>query len=97
MKTNPEVGDRVSMQHVADRYPGTVVAVSPSGHTVTVRRDRAMPSKNSQPMSNQWDIYEDPTGIEEKYTRRKDGSYRHVGSSHPYLVSGWSHYHSYEF
>lgn len=89
------IGDRVSMQHVADRYPGTIVGMR--GGILLVRRDTAEPTPGSEPMSNDWVISENPDGMVQEYTRRKDGSYRAKGSSFPVLVPGWSHYYSYEF
>lgn len=92
-----EIGERVSMQHVADRYPGTVVGIERGGRTLLVRRDNAMPDPDSEPMSNKWIITENPDGYVEPFTLRNDGTYRAQSSSWPFLTPGWSHYYSYEF
>ncbi|MCA1800421.1 MAG: hypothetical protein LC650_03935 [Actinobacteria bacterium] len=99
MKRNQpyQIGDRVSMQYVADRYPGTVVDVQRGGRTLIVRQDTALPAPDAEPMSNKWTITENPDGGTETFTLRNDGSYRARHVSSPFLTNGWSHYYSYEF
>ncbi len=92
-----EIGDKVSMQYFADRYPGTVVGVLRNGRTIQVRHDTARPVPGSEPMSNTWQLFDNPAGHVEEYTLRNDGSYRLKNSYSARLVSGWSHYYSYEF
>lgn len=89
------VGDRVSMQHVADRYPGTVIEVGK--REILVREDSHRRREGAAPYTQDWIIEENPDGPVRKFTLRKDGRWRGVGSTVPILGHGWSYYHSYEF
>jgi len=97
-KQNPiQVGDKVSIQYAADRYPATVVEVLRNGRTVVVRQDIARPMPDARPMSNQWQLFDNPDGAVQEFTLRNDGSYRAKNTYSPFLTRGWSHYYSYEF
>lgn len=84
------------MQHVADRYPATIIGQG-RAQTFLVQRDRAVPDPSFPAMSNRWLIYRDTDGPIYEFTLRRDGSYRAKGSKYPVLTKGWSHYYSYEF
>jgi hypothetical protein len=80
----PKVGDLASFGYGADSYPYTVVAVSPSGHQVTLQSRKAYACKGNNPFEGRqhYMTVEDPNGALEVFTRRKDGRYRPRGSSY---------------
>lgn len=97
------VGDRVSWSPFTDRYPGTVVAKSPSGHQLRVRTDlERVVDPDIRPggfapvhgPNQKWECYENPEGAVQTFTRRKDGRYRRSGVSNvsPPLLHGWLYY-----
>jgi hypothetical protein len=76
----PVVGLGVTVQIGSDRYAGTIVKVSPSGHKFEFQRDRAKPTKNSNYYGTQRHIFVPDESAEiEVATRRKDGRYRLKG------------------
>lgn len=85
----PQVGTHGSYSIGSDSYPCTVVAVSPSGHRVTVETDE---TTKSTP-------FPDSTGIEfarreggrrTVFTRRANGRYRMAGANYGSLsLTGW--------
>lgn len=74
----PAVGTPCSYRAGSDVYPATVVAVSPSGHRVTVRNARVT-EWTPFPDSRGVRFEPNPNGAVEVYTRRADGRYRPVG------------------
>jgi hypothetical protein len=74
----PRVGDLASYGHGGDSYPYTVIAVSKSGHKVTLQRRRWRCTKGNHhhEASKRVLTWEDPEGEVMVATRRKDGAYR---------------------
>ena len=78
----PVVGFGVTVQIGSDRYAGTIVEVSKSGHLFKFQRDRAKPTKNNDYYGSQSYIFvPDEDAKVEVATRRKDGRYRLKGCS----------------
>lgn len=78
----PFVGQLASFGYGADSTGYTVIAVSKSGHKVTLQRRGKKPTKDCNHYGNQSFLtWENPEGVTETFTRRKDGRYRAVGSS----------------
>lgn len=93
-----QIGDRVHVRHFADVYPGTVVGFERGNRTMLVRRDSTRPAPNRQQYSQYWIIRENPYGIVDKYTLRKNGVYVLKGAEGYGIVGpDWRHYYSYEF
>lgn len=86
----PKVEERCTFQVGTDRYPGTVVAVSRSGHRVTVRHDRVV--RWSSPEGRAEEIAEDPKGELTTFSRRSDGRYYRVGSRQRVWFGRWNGY-----
>lgn len=74
----PAVGTRASYSVGSDRYPCTVIAVSPSGHRITVREVRVT-EWTAFPESRGAAFEDDGKGKEMVFTRRANGRYRHAG------------------
>src|SRR5262245_51223400 len=70
------VGMACTVHIGSDCYGATVVAVSASGHRVTVRREQARRGFHIV----------DPTGETETFTRRADGRYRRAGSKRGWFL-----------
>lgn len=63
LKANPKVGDAATQQHVSDAYPLTVIAVSKSGATIKVQRDKVIRISGSfQTNDYQCEYESDPKG-----------------------------------
>lgn len=76
------MGDRAHYVPYTDRYPCTVVEVSPSGHQITLREDRATcTDPDLQPGGfapvhgprQRWECHEDPAMTTEEAVRRISG------------------------
>ncbi len=72
----------------SDRYPCTVVAVSPSGHRVTVEQDDYKVEADPDGHDQHYVFRRREGGQKRVFTRREDGSYRPVGSRYGRLVLG---------
>jgi hypothetical protein len=78
----PKVGDGATMAIGSDRYPGTVIEVSKSGHTVKVRSDNYKLVGGSALSEDQrYEFTPNPNGAVEVFTRRKNGRYVRKGES----------------
>jgi len=76
------VGDLATIDS-GDRIPCDVIAISKSGHRVTLReRGSKRCDDNGLSESQSYMTYEDPDGRTFTATRRKDGAYR---------LSGWKY------
>lgn len=98
-------GERVYFRVWTDCYPATVVWVSPSGHQVRVREDRAtVVDPDIQPGGfapvhgprQKWECHEDPEGELHTFTLRKSGQWKRAGTrtreAGYVLRSGWHYY-----
>jgi hypothetical protein len=88
----PVVGTHGSYSVGSDSYPCTVVAVSRSGHQVTVQNDSYRVSSGSEQTGDV--VYEFARNLEggtQVFTRRANGRYRRAGAKHGslYLQHGW--------
>ena len=82
----PVVGDPATYSVGSDSYPATVVAVSKSGHRVTLQDDDwKVVSGSMVDGSAKYTYSPYPQGPTRVATRRADGSYRLVGWS----SGGW--------
>lgn len=94
----PEVGDGATVLSWTDRRAATVIAVSPTGHRVTVRFDTATRTdSNGMSDAQSYSFEPNPDGVERTYSRRKDGAYREVGGDARVLFGGRDHYHDFSF
>jgi hypothetical protein len=90
----PVVGMAASYSVGSDRYPCTVVAVSPSGHRIVVR-DVAVTAWTPFPDCRGVAFSDDGKGATRVFTRRKSGYYREPGctwGSGLTLGKGWRAY-----
>ena len=72
------VGDGATYGIGSDRYAGTVVAVSPTGHRVTLQFDHARCASYAE---QDYTYTPNPDGGTMVFTRRRDGGYRPLGSN----------------
>jgi len=96
-------GQPVSMQHVADCYPGVIQSISPTGHEIVVQgvQHRANPDTVNEMGHQNWIVELDkPQGGLRKFTRRqrvRNGErqtyYASPGSTHPFLSFGGARYY----
>lgn len=94
------VGDGVTMCHWSDRHAGTVTAVSPSGKTVTVQRDKATGHHHEMTDQQEWTYERDPHGITQTFTLRRDGRFWARGNAIgglPVLGDGRHEFYDYSF
>lgn len=78
----PFVGAPASYGYASDSYPATVIAVSKSGHRITLQSDRTeVVSGSVLDGSAKWICTPDANGSTVEATRRRDGKYRIVGCS----------------
>lgn len=87
----PQIGTHGASTIGGDAYPVTVVAVSRSGHRVTVQHDRCRVVSGSEYTNDAVYEFERNTGGQtEVFTRRPNGRYRPVGSQCGGLsLNGW--------
>lgn len=89
------VGDGATECVGSDRYAGTVVQVSRTGHAVWVQTDTATMSQTEGGgyfSDNQvWNCKPNPNGRITKFTRRRNGFYYAVGTNYVRLVPGRHH------
>lgn len=94
----PEVGTGATLLRWTDRQAATVIAVSRSGHEVMVQHDKATRTdSNGMSDAQSYEFERDLNGRTEKYTRRKDGTYREAGGNGRALFGHRAHYHDYSF
>ena len=97
-RLKPVVGMGATMQIGSDSYAYTITAVSPSGHRITMQRDRTVPTKASKPIgyvaSGPHMYTADPEGTIEIATRRQDGRYRLKGAAYYGAVTLGIRHHS---
>lgn len=75
--TGPHVGQGATVGVGTDRYAATVIAVSPSGHKVTVQYDKATRTDKNGYCGPQEYTYEpDPSGAIQAFHRNQMGHYR---------------------
>jgi hypothetical protein len=94
------VGAGVTFNIGSDSYPATVVDVSPSGHRVTITRDRMTPNEGVNGIAHRWTEADatftvDPDARRQVFTRRatKTGfAWVEKGSKYVYLSPGRSCY-----
>lgn len=88
------VGDGAAYAINGDSYPVTIRRVSPSGKTVWVSNDefRASPGVNSYEVSKKIGVFiprdENHPKMWKKFTQRRDGTFREVGTRYCYLSPG---------
>lgn len=95
IEPSPVVGMGCTLCYYTDRHAGTVIAVSASGHMVTVREDKAIRT-DSNGMSDQqaYKFEEDPNGRTHKLYRQGDGRY---GKGPRLVLGNRNAYHDYSF
>jgi len=80
----PAVGSAATWSNGRDSWPATVIAVSRTGHRVTIREDKAIVISGSEHDGSAQYRYEpDPNGREIIFTRRSERggvAYRQEGS-----------------
>jgi hypothetical protein len=95
VQPDPVLGLGATISWVEDRAACTVIAVSPSGNKVTVRRDKAIRTDdNGMSQSQSYRFERDPHGAVDVFYRQGDGSYKAHGKR---LTLGLRNaYHCYE-
>jgi hypothetical protein len=79
-----EAGMKATYSVGSDQWPCTVIAVSKSGHKVTVQDDRVTEWSEGKGAK----IEADPAGDIHVYTRRSTGRYRRAGWEHSSIWFG---------
>lgn len=88
----PVVGMAATVAIGTDRHAATVVEVSPSGHKVTVRQDKATRTDaNGMSESQSYKYESDPNGKLYTFYRRGDGKYGKL------ILAARRTYHDYSF
>jgi hypothetical protein len=94
----PVVGMGATRIFWSDRHAATIIAVSRTGHKVTVQDDTATRTdKNGMSDAQSYDYAPNPNGPTAVYTRRKDGTYRERGGQGRLLINVRFHYHDFSF
>lgn len=94
----PEVGDGMTVCFWTDRRACTVIAVTPSGATVTLQEDHAIRTDENGMSDAQSYRYEpNPDGVTRVARRGRDGRYSIGGRRGSAVVPGRRHYHDYSF
>lgn len=94
----PEVGVGATVISWSDRYAGTIIAVSPSGHRVTWQRDTATRTDGLGMTDAQSYRYEqNEQGETREFTRRKDGAYRAKNGQARLLIGVRNEYYDFSF
>lgn len=106
-----EVGDGVTVHGWSDSQAYTVIAVSASGRTITIQRDKATRENRDEdtfaaggfmghtshgPNGQVWSYERDPEGAICKATRRRDGKWR-VSHSTATVTAGRHEFYDYNF
>lgn len=79
LSPKPEVGMGATIHMWSDRYPATVVAVSDSGKTVTLREDKVT-DWEPHPSGYGKAFADDPSGRTFRARIRKNGTWRTMGA-----------------
>ena len=94
----PSVGMGVTISTMVDRYPGTIIAVSPSGAKVTVREDKAIRTDdNGMSQCQSYRFERDPEGCVHTFHRQGDGTYKSNGDARRLFVGDRGAYRCFEF
>jgi len=90
----PEVGMGVTILHWTDRSAGTIIEVGKNARFVMVQDDKQWRTdKNGFSEAQEWATEPNPEGAVRKYTLRKDGSYRLVGSREALTIGARNPYY----
>jgi len=85
----PKVGDAATLSYGSDCEPATVIAVSKSGHEITIQLDDwKITSGGEHDGSAQYEYSRNPNGGKVKARRRKNGRYGTKNSSRPNVHIG---------
>jgi len=96
--SKPELEMGATILHWSDRTPATIIAITPSGKTITLRADNAIRTDNNGFSESQSYEYEpDPNGTIYRATLRKDGMYRLVNGKSRVVLGSRRKYHDYSF
>lgn len=90
-----KVGDEVSYNFGSDSYPAEVIAVSKSGHKVTVRQLEVMVVNGDYTGPQDYVTMSDENGSVYNFTRRERGHYQMSGANYaraPRLSHGARYY-----
>lgn len=94
----PAVGMGATLVCWSDRHAGTIVDVSRTGYRVVWQRDRATRlDSNGMSDSQRYAYSPEPASARETFTRRKDGSYRLVGTKQRLLLGVRDEHYDYSF
>lgn len=98
--TTPVIGTPCTINFYTDSHPGTVVSVSPSGKTITVRENVVKPGPRAAEIGmghQEWIISDELIEGEKTYRLRKDGTYRAAGGGRPLTIGTRRNYHDWSF
>lgn len=94
----PEVGMGATFVQWSDREAGTIIEVSKTGHRLVWQEDRATRiDTNGMSDAQQYSYESDPGGSRLTFTRRRDGSYRLLGSQSRLLLGVRDKHYDYSF
>jgi len=73
----PEIGEGATVSVGSDSYPYTIIDISDSGKTITLREDRVeRTDRNGMSEIQEYNYFRDPNGKVVKATKRKNGSWK---------------------
>ena len=94
----PEIGMGATECFWSDRHACTIIAISPSGKTLTIQRDKAIRlDDNGMSDSQEYEYKPDNNGITTKATLRSNGQYRASGTNNLVKIGSRREYYDYSF
>lgn len=94
----PEIGMGVTWSVGSDRYPGTIIDISPSGKRITFQEDIATRTDNNGMSESQSYAFQpNPQGEISTASLRKDGRWRITRSKLPVSLGIRGKYYDYSF
>ena len=94
----PEVGMGATELLWSDRHAHTIIAISESGKTLTIQRDRAIRvDKNGMSDSQEYRYERDPKGSISKARKNKHGVWKVLGSRTTLTIGVRREYYDYSF
>jgi len=95
---DPEIGMGVTISVGSDRYPGTIIDVSPSKKKITFQHDSYKRiDSNGMSELQEYEYHQDPNGSIEQASLRKNGRWMIVHGKTPVSIGVRNHYHDFSF
>lgn len=94
----PEIGMGVTWAVGSDRYPGTIIDISASGHRIVFQEDIATRTdSNGMSESQSYTFQQNPLGEIHTASLRKDGRWRLTGGKMPLFIGNRDKYYDFSF